>query len=102
MIRPASRNCTGRGAGLSLSSAKCVREWSKYSPAGAARAPAMMNNRMKDDKGARLLAYVTGLVNQEFLLRNVLLFVPHRSDVFASHGTHCSDMPAVPTRVGAI
>jgi len=48
-------------------------EWSKYSPAGAARAPAMMNNRMKDDKWARLLAYVTGLVNQQLLLRNEYL-----------------------------
>ena len=38
----------------------------------------MMNNRMKDDKWARLLAYVTGLVNQELLLRNEYLTAENR------------------------
>ena len=38
----------------------------------------MMNNRMKDDKWARLLAYVTGLVNQELLLRNEYLAAENR------------------------
>src|SRR5215217_6073015 len=55
-----------------------MAEWSKYLPAGGARAPAMMNNRMKDEKWARLLAYVTGLVNQELLLRNEYLAAENR------------------------
>lgn len=38
----------------------------------------MMNNRMKDNTWARLLAYVTGLVNQELLLRNEYLAAENR------------------------
>lgn len=38
----------------------------------------MMNNRMKDDKWARLLAYVTGLVNQELLLGTEYLAAENR------------------------
>jgi hypothetical protein len=38
----------------------------------------MMDNRMKDNTGARLLAYVTGLVNQELLLRNEYLAAENR------------------------
>ena len=38
----------------------------------------MMNNRMKDDKWALLLAYVTGLVNQELLLGNEYLAAENR------------------------
>ena len=38
----------------------------------------MMNNRMKDGKWARLLAYVTGLVNQELLLGNEYLAAENR------------------------
>src|SRR5215218_3465357 len=36
------------------------------------------DNRMKDDKCARLLAYVTGLVNQELLLGNEYLAAENR------------------------
>jgi hypothetical protein len=39
----------------------------------SAEAYAMMDNRMKDNTWARLLAYVAGLVNQELLLRNEYL-----------------------------
>ena len=38
----------------------------------------MMNSLMKNNKWARLLSYVTGLVNQELLLQNEYLAAENR------------------------
>ena len=39
---------------------------------------AIMDSRMKDNRWARLLAYVTGLVNQRLLLQNEYLIAENR------------------------